>query len=277
MAEVSAGLPLPVAVASRLIPGLGARRAPAGPPGLSPYDTAGLALAYDLLMPGSAVYDGSDRVERLVNFSSIANCDATQASNSFKPVYEPTGLNGRPCIKADGGGDFMDLGGGALSLTQNIAAWTEIFVGQTTSTAGATVRWGFSTNGNVTRIALGINAGQERILQRRLDTDGQTVTFLGARATGIYVSSRDVNFATGLLRGWDNGAALTPAGSGPSGGNTSNTASTRARLFANLAESPGSPASFRLGARYCWPRLLTDDERNGITQRLGFLWGLTVS
>lgn len=249
-----------------------------GFPGTSPYDVADLSLAYDLLQPNSAVYDGSNRVATLVNFSGVANCDAVQASDGLKPIYEPAGLNGRPSIRSDGVDDYMTPGSGALALTNNIAGWTDIFVGHWISTPAQVQTLASISNGlasNNIRVDIRTSATPViQILSRRLDADSAVTSSFDAPVTTIQVRTFQRDYANALARVYSSGSLVSSVAAGTAG-NTSATNSIASNMFANNAN--GLCANYRLGARFAWPRILTTAERVAVEKRLGYLWGIPIA
>lgn len=249
-----------------------------GLPGVSPYDVTDLALGYDMLQPAAATYDGSNRVELLKNFSATANADAAQALNTLKPVYEATGLNGKPCIKADGIDDYMDIAVGFAPLTKNISGFTMIRVGQWVATAGTPIL-SFISGGTLStsfRISERVVTGPLLALSTRpIDGSSAENPSMGAPATTPVVATRDNDFlGAKAVRGWDNGVLRTTTGTSAIGP-TSNTDSLLARLFAS--GTPSAYANHRLGAFFFWPRILTDEERQAVELRLGALWNLSIT
>lgn len=109
-----------------------------------------------------------------------------QATSASKPLYMPTGMNGRPCAEFDGTNDGLVSSGTYTYVTGSAPLEIWALVNQKTPNADAAIRAAFSTSGTAT--------SARRIRRTRGNgSRGQALVGDGSTSIGIQNSSIEFN------------------------------------------------------------------------------------
>jgi hypothetical protein len=243
---------------------------------------ASLALWLDAADSGTVILRANtDFVERW-NDKSSSGFDASQLTASSQPTYLATGFNGNPTLQTDGA-DFLEFG--VTSLGRNVSGLTCAIVGvhpagQTFNqnateifiSSGATFATRFATTPNPSASTVNRYA----IAGRRLDTDGyetassSTDSLANRGNPWIRVAQRA--YSDGVANHWTDGTQdITNATMGTQGaGNTSDTDSLRAEVFAGVAAQPNGT---QLSEIVLTHSTMTTTDRQKLEGYLAWKWG----
>lgn len=215
----------------------------AAAPAFYPTDLGASLLAFwDAERTDLITKDGSNLVSSWKDV--VGGYDAVQAIGASKPLWSATGFNGRPCVIPDGVDDEMTLApvpAGIPTGANGCIIWA--LVDQTALPADATARvvaaYGGSSNSVNRYVARIVVSGQNRVQAQAGNGSAAVNANLTADFSGRHLAAAVITGAEVVAQ--MDGVSSTPSVTVPG------TTSTRLRLFAATATSPGafwgSPAS----------------------------------
>lgn len=246
----------------------------------NPLSIPGLGLWYDAADASTLTYDGSNRVSSWANKSGRANCNATQGTAGAMPVFEATGLSGKPGLRfTNASGQYLDIGSGALGLTNSISGATLIMVMRRVGTGLNQSQFFISTGASATtaRFYWRVNGTQVRTgSYRRLDADvTSTGGTFGNSTTAPEIVSISADYVAGTVSEYVNGA-LSGTAAPASSGNTSATDSL-AMQIGNIASGSSNANNGYLSGILFWPRILSASELQQVHRYLSKKWAISLA
>lgn len=201
---------------------------------ITPADVADLGLWYK----ASSLSGLADGTAIDANWSSsVGTSSATQATSGFRPTKQT--VSGSTVVRFDGTDDFLNIGGDALTVTQDtpgvtIFARMRLISAPGSGSAGIVV-FSIGTASGTSRLLLQVTGGNWSMLGRRNDADSSGSTGTTAyETTSVHTVCMVADYANTGAFMYIDGVAAGSNTSFLTAGNTSDTPSLAARIGAQL-------------------------------------------
>lgn len=187
--------------------------------------------------------DGSNFVSSITDIKTGSSY--IQATGSAQPLYEATGLNGGPCLKADGTDDRLTLASQPFPSGANASEFWALVDQEATAADGIRQVLGYGSPSGRREMGRNYLDSHNRIeAYNGTEREGTSAELLGVHLMRVQFSATDIKLS---VDGVQDG----------SGSGVPNTGTMRVRLFANVNDTVGQFWKGRAAVLLIMPALST--------------------